>query len=74
MSHSLGITRLNCHPSIYNIQKPLNFLKNILFEIRRCNNGGDITYSSILHSTGTALNRMGNFKRVTQSSAVLSEN
>ena len=32
----------------------------------------DITYCSTLHSTGTAFNRMGNFKRVTQLSAVLS--
>lgn len=64
MSHSLGITRLNCHPSIYNIQKPLNFLKNILFEIRRCNNGWNTTYCSTLHSAGAGFNRMGNFKRV----------
>ena len=64
MSHSLSITWFNYHPSIYNRQNPLNFSKNTLFEIRRCNNGWNTTYCSTLHSAGAGFNRMGNFKRV----------
>ena len=63
MSHSLSITWFNYHPSIYNRQNPLNFSKNTLFEIRRCNNGCDITYCYILHGASTAFNRISNFKR-----------